>query len=79
MVGELFLTAYLHFAPSTFALIASIGAVNVWLGNHFTYKVSFLVYLPLADVLEYIMELFVGVPCGYGRVETPLSGTAKEI
>jgi long-subunit acyl-CoA synthetase (AMP-forming) len=48
-----------------------------------TYEDSFLIYLPLTHVLEYIGELvmiFVGMPCGYGgRVKTPLSGTAKEI
>jgi long-chain acyl-CoA synthetase len=54
-------------------LIASVGAVKLLLGHHFTYEDSFLAYLPLAHVLEYIVELvmiFVGMPCGYGRVKT---------
>jgi long-chain acyl-CoA synthetase len=54
-------------------LIASVGAVNVLLGHHLTYEDSFLAYLPLAHVLEYIVELvmiFVSMPYGYGRVKT---------
>ena len=54
-------------------LIASVGAVNLLLGHHLTYDDSYLAYLPLAHVLEYIVELvliFVGMPCGYGRVKT---------
>ncbi|KAF8800344.1 long-chain-fatty-acid-CoA-ligase [Phlegmacium glaucopus] len=54
-------------------LIASVGAVYHLLGHHFTYDDSFLAYLPLAHVLEYIVELvmiFIGMPCGYGRVKT---------
>ena len=54
-------------------LIASVGAVYLLLGHHFTYEDSYLAYLPLAHVLEYIVELvmiFVGMPCGYGRVKT---------
>jgi long-chain acyl-CoA synthetase len=54
-------------------LVASVGAVKLLLGHHLTYEDSFLAYLPLAHVLEYIVELvmiFVGMPCGYGRVKT---------
>ena len=54
-------------------LIASVGAVYILLGHHLTDKDTFLAYLPLAHVLEYIVELvmvFVGVPCGYGRIKT---------
>jgi long-chain acyl-CoA synthetase len=54
-------------------LIASVGAVHVLLGHHLTYEDSFLAYLPLAHVLEYIVELvmiFIGMPCGYGPVKT---------
>ncbi|PFH48184.1 hypothetical protein AMATHDRAFT_66061 [Amanita thiersii Skay4041] len=54
-------------------LIASVGAVYKLLGHHLTPEDTFLAYLPLAHVLEYIVELimiFVGIPSGYGRVKT---------
>ncbi|KAG6853150.1 hypothetical protein C0991_006557 [Blastosporella zonata] len=54
-------------------LVASVGAVYTLLGHHLTYDDSYLAYLPLAHVLEYIVEmvmLFVGMPSGYGRVKT---------
>ncbi|KAF5329534.1 hypothetical protein D9619_009047 [Psilocybe cf. subviscida] len=54
-------------------LVASVGSVYVLLGHHLTYEDSYLAYLPLAHVLEYIVEmslLFVGMPSGYGRVKT---------
>lgn len=54
-------------------LIASVGSVKLLLGHHLTYDDSYLAYLPLAHVLEYIVEmimLFVGMPIGYGRVKT---------
>ncbi|GLB44412.1 putative AMP-binding enzyme [Lyophyllum shimeji] len=54
-------------------LVSSVGAVYTLLGHHLTYDDSFLAYLPLAHVLEYIVEmcmLFVGMTVGYGRVKT---------
>ncbi|KAH9476805.1 Long-chain-fatty-acid--CoA ligase 2 [Psilocybe cubensis] len=54
-------------------LIASVGAVYVLIGHHLTYDDSYLAYLPLAHVMEYMVELtilFVGMPSGYGRVKT---------
>jgi long-chain acyl-CoA synthetase len=54
-------------------LVASVGAVYTLLGHHLSYDDSYLAYLPLAHVLEYIVELimlFVGMPAGYGRVKT---------
>ena len=55
-------------------LIASIGTVEVLLGQHLTYEDSFLAYLHLAHVLEYyIVELvmiFVSMLSGYGHVKT---------
>jgi len=54
-------------------LVASVGGVYYLLGHHLTPNDTFLAYLPLAHVLEYIVELimlFVGVPSGYGRVKT---------
>nr|GAT48813.1 long-chain-fatty-acid-CoA ligase [Mycena chlorophos] len=54
-------------------LIASIGGVHKLLGHHLTQDDAFLAYLPLAHILEYIVELimmFAGMPIGFGRVKT---------
>ncbi|KIY52242.1 long-chain-fatty-acid-CoA-ligase [Fistulina hepatica ATCC 64428] len=54
-------------------LVSAVGAVYVLLGHHLTIQDRYLAYLPLAHVLEYIVELimfFVGMPIGYGRVKT---------
>lgn len=62
-------------------LIASVGAVYVLLGHHLTYEDSYLAYLPLAHVLEFIVEmcmLFVGMPSGYGRVKTLTDASVRK-
>lgn len=62
-------------------LIASVGAIYVLLAHHFTYDDIFLAYLPLAHVLEYIVEmymLFAGVPSGYGRVKTLTDASVRK-
>ena len=54
-------------------LIASVGAVYVLLGQHLRPEDAYLAYLPLAHILEFVVELalfFVGMPFGYGRVKT---------
>lgn len=54
-------------------LIASVGAVKTLLGHCFAPDDTFLAYLPLAHILEYIVELslyFVGLTQGFGRVKT---------
>ncbi|CAK5270711.1 unnamed protein product [Mycena citricolor] len=54
-------------------LVASVGGVRTLLGQHLTQDDAFLAYLPLAHILEYIVELcmlFVGMPSGFGRVKT---------
>jgi len=62
-------------------LIASIGAVYYLLGHHLTQQDTYLAYLPLAHVLEYIVELimiFVGMTSGYGRVKTLTDASVRQ-
>ncbi|KAF8824666.1 hypothetical protein HHX47_DHR8000422 [Lentinula edodes] len=62
-------------------LVASIGAVYKLLGHHLTYDDTYLAYLPLAHVLEYIVELimlFVGMTSGYGRVKTLTDASVRQ-
>lgn len=54
-------------------LIASVGGVVELLGEHLLATDTFLAYLPLAHILEFVVEcslIFVGVTMGYGSVKT---------
>ncbi|KAF8547531.1 acetyl-CoA synthetase-like protein [Imleria badia] len=54
-------------------VVASIGGVFHMLGHHLRVDDAFLAYLPLAHILEYVVELAlftVGMKTGYGRVKT---------
>ena len=54
-------------------LLAAVGAVYTVFGPHLPAGGRFIAYLPLAHVLEYVVELcavFVGITCGYARPKT---------
>lgn len=54
-------------------LVAAVAAVYVVFGAHLPAGDRFIAYLPLAHVLEYVVELcavFVGITCGYARPKT---------
>ncbi|KAN0120613.1 expressed putative fatty acid biosynthesis enzyme [Russula decolorans] len=54
-------------------IIAAIGAVTTLVGHHLKPEDTFLAFLPLAHILEYVVEVsfvFLGICSGYGRVKT---------
>ncbi|KAI0341152.1 acetyl-CoA synthetase-like protein [Trametopsis cervina] len=54
-------------------LVATVGAVYVHLAHHFREGDVYLSYLPLAHILEFVIELsltFIGMTLGFGRVKT---------
>ncbi|CAO1625835.1 unnamed protein product [Sympodiomycopsis kandeliae] len=54
-------------------LVASVGGVLELLGEFLKPTDTFLAYLPLAHILEFVVEcalIFVGVTMGYGSVKT---------
>lgn len=54
-------------------LVASIAAVELHIGDLLRPDDTFLAYLPLAHILEFIVEcamIYVGVTMGYGKVKT---------
>lgn len=54
-------------------VVASIGGIYHLLGHHMQAEDTLLAYLPLAHILEYVVEValfMVGMKTGYGRVKT---------
>jgi len=55
-------------------LIAAVGAIQSLMGHIFAPEQdTFLAFLPLAHILEYVVELamgYVGLQIGYGRIRT---------
>lgn len=61
-------------------LVASLGGVWTLFKHHLTSDDSYLAYLPLAHIFEYMVELimlFAGVPLGYGRIKTLTDGSVR--
>jgi len=54
-------------------LVATVGSIYTLLGRWLQQEDSFLAFLPLAHILEYVVELglfYVGMTLGYGRIKT---------
>ncbi|KAG5730358.1 Long-chain-fatty-acid--CoA ligase 2 [Termitomyces sp. T112] len=61
-------------------LIASVGSVVHVFGHHLPVRGRYLAYLPLAHVLEYIVELcalYTGVTSGYARPKTLMDASVR--
>jgi long-chain acyl-CoA synthetase len=62
-------------------LVASVSSVSVVFGHHLRVGDSYLAYLPLAHVLEYIVELcalYVGITSGYARPKTLTDASVRK-
>lgn len=54
-------------------IIAAVGAIWHLLYEILTPEDTFLAFLPLAHILEFIVEasfIFAGITCGYGKIKT---------
>ena len=61
-------------------IVASLGGAYTLLGHHLHPDDAFLAYLPLAHILEYVMELTgftCGMKTGYGRLETLMDASVR--
>lgn len=61
-------------------LVAALGAVEKLLGEHLKPTDTFLAYLPLAHILEFIVEsaaMYVGITMGYGNIKTLTSASTR--
>ena len=54
-------------------VVACIGGIYHLVGHHLREDDAYLAYMPLAHILEYVMEVYfylLGIKTGYGRVKT---------
>lgn len=61
-------------------LIAALGAIEKLIGQYLKPTDTFLAYLPLAHILEFIVEsacIYIGVTMGYGSVKTLTSQSTR--
>ncbi|ORY26175.1 long-chain-fatty-acid-CoA-ligase [Naematelia encephala] len=62
-------------------VVAAIGSVWTLLYEYLTTNDSYLAFLPLAHILEFVVEnsfIFAGLPIGYGRVKTLTDVSVRE-
>ncbi|KAL9936351.1 hypothetical protein V8E36_004419 [Tilletia maclaganii] len=61
-------------------LIAAVGGVQLLLIDYLRPDDTYIAYLPLAHILEFIVEcamLFMGIPMGYAKVKTLTQASVK--
>jgi long-chain acyl-CoA synthetase len=64
-----------------FQLTPPVGSVWTLLYDIFNKDDTFLAFLPLAHILEFVVEnsfIFAGMPIGYGRVKTLTDASVRE-
>lgn len=62
-------------------VVAALGGIFHLLGHHLRDDDAFLAYLPLAHILEYVVEMTMfaaGVKSGYGRVKTLTDASVRK-
>ncbi|OXB35281.1 hypothetical protein LQV05_006035 [Cryptococcus neoformans] len=62
-------------------VVSAVASVWTLLYEYLTSKDSYLAFLPLAHILEFVVEnsfIFAGLPVGYGRVKTLTDTSVRE-
>ncbi|ODN72837.1 hypothetical protein, variant [Cryptococcus amylolentus CBS 6039] len=62
-------------------VVSAVASVWTLLYEYLTPKDSYLAFLPLAHILEFVVEnsfVFAGLPIGYGRVKTLTDASVRE-
>ncbi|CAD6973033.1 unnamed protein product [Tilletia controversa] len=61
-------------------LVAAVGGIKLLLIDHLRADDTYIAYLPLAHILEFIVEcamIFIGLPMGYAKVKTLTQASVK--